>query len=149
MGSHGLLANLVALGVQDKYKVCELFDARTAYLQRCQEQNLQFDTLRRAKHSSMMTLFLLHNPEHSALMPTSCAACQRDVPPGTGWKCEQCPDFELCPGCYGEGQGNQHPHKLVVRCPGRWFHAGTCKASGLHAKCIMYVWSSSAVSPVR
>ena len=100
--------------MQDQGKVCDLFDARTTYLTLCQTHNLQFDTLRRAKHSSMMTLFHLHNPDHPAY-PTSCASCQGDVQPGTGYKCERCPDYELCGNCYAAGAHRQHPHPVVVR----------------------------------
>jgi hypothetical protein len=104
--------------VQDQGKVCDLFDARTTYLTLCQTHNLQYDTLRRAKHSSMMTLFHLHNPDHPAY-PTTCASCQRDVQPGTGYKCESCPEYEVCGNCYAAGAHRQHPHPLVVRCAAR------------------------------
>ena len=111
--------------MQDDPKVCELFDARTTYLAKCQEASLQFDTLRRAKHSSMMTLFHLHNPDHNAV-PSTCQGCSCEIVPGTGWKCSSCPEFEICANCYQAGRGAAHPHQpLVVRrpCCLAWSHA--------------------------
>jgi E1A/CREB-binding protein len=129
------------LRLQDKLRACDLFDARTAYLSRCQEQNLQFDTLRRAKHSSMMTLFHLHNPEH-ATPPTACAMCQNDVVPGTGWKCETCAEgFEVCANCYHSGAASrQHPHRLVVRARLLQVHV----APRLPAACLLQIHCQAA-----
>ncbi|XP_048536240.1 probable histone acetyltransferase HAC-like 1 [Triticum urartu] len=42
----------------------KFFDTRQAFLSLCQENHYQFDTLRLARHSSMMVLYHLHNPTH-------------------------------------------------------------------------------------
>jgi E1A/CREB-binding protein len=97
----------------DGLKFCEIFDSRTSYLIHCQMHNLQFDTLRRAKHSSMMTLFHLHNQSHLINL-TSCSFCQGDVPAGTGYRCETCGDVESCEACYDAGHASSHQHPLVV-----------------------------------
>ena len=86
---------------------CEFFDTRQAFLSMCQGNKYQFDTLRRAKHSSMMVLFHLHNPTEPAYVAT-CNLCSQEMDPGTGWRCETCPDFDVCDTCRNT-RGHAHP----------------------------------------
>ncbi|XP_062200474.1 histone acetyltransferase HAC1-like [Phragmites australis] len=89
----------------------ELFDTRQAFLSLCRGNQYQFDTLRRAKHSSMMVLYHLHNPSAPAFVST-CSFCYHDIETGHGWQCQVCSDFDVCNACYQNGTVN-HPHKLT------------------------------------
>eukprot|EP00775_Hariotina_reticulata_P014539 gene14539-14667_t len=61
----------------------EFFETRQAFLSLCQGNHYQFDSMRRAKHSSMMVLYHLHNPEAPAFSST-CNFCHVEIEPGTG-----------------------------------------------------------------
>ncbi|KAI5057544.1 hypothetical protein GOP47_0027559 [Adiantum capillus-veneris] len=98
---------------RDEIMECEYFDNRQAFLSLCQGNQYQYDTLRRAKHSSIMILYHLHNPNAPAFV-SSCAICHIELEPGQGWKCNTCPDYDVCTGCY-LGKELKHPHKLVAR----------------------------------
>ncbi|CAF2083571.1 unnamed protein product [Brassica napus] len=92
----------------------EFFDTRQAFLSLCQGNHYQYDTLRRAKHSSMMVLYHLHNPTAPAFVAT-CNACHLDIESGQGWRCEVCPDYDVCNACYSREGCVNHPHKLTNR----------------------------------
>lgn len=92
----------------------EFFDTRQAFLSLCQGNHYQYDTLRRAKHSSMMVLYHLHNPTAPAFV-TTCNVCNHDIETGQGWRCEECPDFDVCDACYQKDGGASHQHKLTHR----------------------------------
>ncbi|KAK1317719.1 Histone acetyltransferase HAC1 [Acorus calamus] len=96
----------------DEILESEFFDTRQAFLSLCQGNHYQYDTLRRAKHSSMMVLYHLHNPTAPAFV-TTCNVCHLDIETGQGWRCEVCPDFDVCNACYQKDGGVDHPHKLT------------------------------------
>ncbi|XP_074296793.1 histone acetyltransferase HAC1-like [Silene latifolia] len=96
---------------KDEILESEFFDTRQAFLSLCQGNHYQYDTLRRAKHSSMMVLYHLHNPTAPAFVIT-CCICRLDIETGQGWRCETCPDYDVCNACYQNGVID-HPHKLT------------------------------------
>ncbi|CAI9097131.1 OLC1v1033474C3 [Oldenlandia corymbosa var. corymbosa] len=96
---------------RDEILESEFFDTRQAFLSLCQGNHYQYDTLRRAKHSSMMVLYHLHNPTAPAFV-TTCNLCYLDIEAGQGWRCEICPEYDICNACYQKG-GIEHPHKLT------------------------------------
>ncbi|CAI9759917.1 unnamed protein product [Fraxinus pennsylvanica] len=104
----------VPVDTKDKDEILEseFFDTRQAFLSLCQGNHYQYDTLRRAKHSSMMVLYHLHNPTAPAFVMT-CNVCQHDIEAGQGWRCETCPDYDVCNACYQKEVGISHPHKLT------------------------------------
>ncbi|XP_062229754.1 probable histone acetyltransferase HAC-like 1 [Phragmites australis] len=89
----------------------ESFDTRQAFLSLCQGNHYQYDTLRRAKHSSMMVLYHLHNPTQPAFV-TTCNVCENDIETGQGWRCKEC-DYDECASCYKNNGGVNHVHKLT------------------------------------
>ncbi|KAF7843096.1 histone acetyltransferase HAC1-like [Senna tora] len=104
----------VSVDTKDKDEILEseFFDTRQAFLSLCQGNHYQYDTLRRAKHSSMMVLYHLHNPTAPAFV-TTCNICHLDIETGQGWRCEVCPDYDVCNACYQKDGGIDHPHKLT------------------------------------
>ena len=84
------------------------------FLSLCSGNHYQFDSLRRAKHSSMMVLYHLHNPQAPAFA-SNCNTCGVEVEAGQGWRCTVCSDFDQCNACYNNPV-KRHPHELKVRC---------------------------------
>ncbi|XP_039064043.1 histone acetyltransferase HAC12-like [Hibiscus syriacus] len=114
---HSLRRNMVddVLSDTDDKDVCMdngLFEDRYKFLFFCQKNNYQFDTLRRAKHTSMMILYYLHNPE-ALLATTNCCICNKDTPIGQCWHCETCSEFFVCAACYQRDGCSLHTHKLT------------------------------------
>ncbi|XP_078148849.1 putative histone acetyltransferase HAC-like 3 isoform X1 [Carex rostrata] len=94
----------------DPCKECEFFDSRIDLLNLCQKKMYQFDTLRRAKHSTMMILHHLHT--------RSCSTCHTELEPDEiSWRCPRCPGYHMCTSCYGRGVWEfAHDHELVRLC---------------------------------
>ena len=55
-----------------------LADARHALLEFLQQRNLEFNTLRKAKHSTAVILYYLHNKNAPGLIPV-CSSCKEDI----------------------------------------------------------------------
>lgn len=77
----------------------DLFENRQLFLNYCQGNNYQFDELRRAKHSTTMILYQLHNPSAPKFV-RQCGACQKEIGYESCYKCNVCSDFDLCLDCY-------------------------------------------------
>ena len=77
----------------------EFYDTRQQFLNLCQGNHYQFDDLRRAKHTSMMSLYHTHNPDVPKFLVT-CSNCNIDINSGCCYTSEQDTDFHLCQECY-------------------------------------------------
>ena len=95
----------------DKTVKNPLLETRHAFLSLCTANRYQFDMLRRAKHSTMMVLYHLHNPEAPAHLYT-CNECSQDILTGFRYHCSLCNhgDFDLCHNCATRAN---HEHPLV------------------------------------
>jgi len=77
----------------------EIFDTRQDFLNLCKGNHYQFDAPRRAKHTSMMVLWHLHN-KNAAKFIQSCIGCTREILSGVRYTCTTCTDIDLCAECY-------------------------------------------------
>ncbi|KVI09015.1 histone H3-K56 acetyltransferase, RTT109 [Cynara cardunculus var. scolymus] len=94
---------------KDDVLVNSFFETRDAFLNKCQKSHFQFDTLARAKYSSMMILYhLIHKPVTKPI----CTACHKDVLVDDCWHCDICAKFYVCESCYKMKGGAYHPHML-------------------------------------
>ena len=87
----------------------DIFITRQLFLDLCRNNNFQFDQLRRAKHSSMMILHHLHNPDAPAFVHL-CNNCQELLHTGSRWTCKVCEDVDYCRRCK---ETANHPHELI------------------------------------
>merc|ERR1712100_643916 len=78
---------------------CEFLNNRQAFLNLCQGNHYQFDHLRRAKHSSMMVLWHLHNRDAPKFVQ-QCTTCSREILTGYRFHCPTCADFDQCQELY-------------------------------------------------
>lgn len=90
---------------------CEFLNNRQAFLNLCQGNHYQFDMLRRAKHSSMMVLWHLHNRDAPKFVQ-QCAVCSREILTGNRYHCATCADYDICSECLSNPNVPRHPHPL-------------------------------------
>jgi len=94
---------------------CEFLNNRQAFLNLCRGNHYQFDEVRRAKHTSMMVLWHLHNRDAPKFVQ-QCVACNREILSGKRYHCSTCNDYDLCQDCYKNPEANRgsctHYHQL-------------------------------------
>ncbi len=90
---------------------CEFLNNRQLFLNLCQGNHYQFDSLRRAKHTSMMVLWHLHNRDAPKFVQ-QCAICSREILQGYRFHCPTCADFDMCQDCRRNPNIPPHPHPL-------------------------------------
>merc|ERR1712137_1054286 len=90
---------------------CEFLNNRQAFLNLCQGNHYQFDHLRRAKHSSMMVLWHLHNRDAPKFVQ-QCTTCSREILTGYRYHCPTCADYDQCHECVSNPNAPRHPHQL-------------------------------------
>merc|ERR1711988_208741 len=93
----------------------EHFDSRLSFLNLCTGNHYQFDQLRRAKHSSMMVLYHLHNPDAPKFVP-SCHLCHKEVIQGYRHNCPSC-EVDFCHTCYSAHGPRLHPQHPLRAIP--------------------------------
>lgn len=89
----------------------EFLNNRQAFLNLCQGNHYQFDQLRRAKHSSMMVLWHLHNRDAPKFVQ-QCTTCSSEILTGYRYHCPTCADFDQCQECVNNPNTPRHPHQL-------------------------------------
>jgi E1A/CREB-binding protein len=95
----------------DDVQESEHWDTRQSFLNLCQGNHYQFDQLRRAKFSSLLVLYLMHNPDAPKFLSV-CHLCHHEINTGMRRRCEQC-DIDFCQNCYQVNGGNRiHHHQL-------------------------------------
>jgi len=90
---------------------CEFLNNRQAFLNLCQGNHYQFDHVRRAKHSSMMVLWHLHNRDAPKFVQ-QCTTCSKEILSGYRFHCTICADFDQCQDCVQDPTKPRHPHQL-------------------------------------
>ncbi|GMF14594.1 unnamed protein product [Phytophthora lilii] len=103
-------------------QVPRFFGSRFMFHQLCSFAGYQFDSLRRAKHSTMMMLHHYFN-EQVVQLNVFCRECSLLITRADFWSCQSCDRYALCDTCYRR-LGNEHPHQLtfgptVLRVPPR------------------------------
>lgn len=88
------------------------FTAVLSFLRLLSGNHYQFDQVRRAKHTSMMVLWHLHNRDAPKFVQ-QCAVCSREILQGYRYHCNTCTDYDVCHECLTNPNVPRHPHNLT------------------------------------
>ncbi|KAM7538202.1 hypothetical protein Aperf_G00000064900 [Anoplocephala perfoliata] len=103
---HSTTASLPPISDPDALISSELMDSRDSFLQMAREKHLEFSSLRRAKYSTLVMLYELHNEGKQSFLYT-CNVCKDQIE--TRWHCNECDEYDLCNRCY---KTENHPHPM-------------------------------------
>lgn len=103
---HATTASLPPISDPDALISSELMDSRDSFLQMAREKHLEFSSLRRAKYSTLVMLYELHNEGKQSFLYT-CNVCKDQIE--TRWHCNECDEYDLCNRCY---KTENHPHPM-------------------------------------
>ena len=87
------------------------FDIRQTFLNLCQGNHYQFDQLRRVKHTSMMILYHVHNPDAPKFIRNCYNCSQPIIGGGPSYCCSSC-DIHFCYTCLKQHGSKIHNHQL-------------------------------------
>ncbi|KAK3871159.1 hypothetical protein Pcinc_023685 [Petrolisthes cinctipes] len=82
-------------------------DGRDTFLTLARKRHLEFSSLRRAKYSTMVMMYELHNQGQDRFVYT-CNHCKAHVE--TRYHCQECDYLNLCTSCF---KAEGHNHKMV------------------------------------
>ena len=110
-------ANALLAGIMDDTEDADdtqdsaFFDTRQTFLNLCQGNHYQFDQLRRVKHTSMMILYHVHNPDAPKFI-RNCYNCRNPIiGGGPSYCCSSC-DIHFCYTCLKQYGSKIHNHQL-------------------------------------
>lgn len=92
-------------------RVPRFFGSRFMFHQLCAHAGYQFDSLRRAKHSTMMVLHHYFNERAVAQANVFCCECCLLITHADFWWCSLCDRVAMCDACYTR-VGREHAHPL-------------------------------------
>jgi len=96
----------------DELMNCPFLDSRQTFLEMCQYRHYQFDSLRRAKYSSLMLLHHMLYPQSKSTRLV-CSECG-EIITHVRWHCTLClaSDYDVCGECLSTAQ-QHHEHELT------------------------------------
>eukprot|EP00924_Labyrinthula_sp_SR-Ha-C_P013817 snap_masked-scaffold_5-processed-gene-14.22-mRNA-1 protein AED:0.37 eAED:0.37 QI:0/-1/0/1/-1/1/1/0/1300 len=91
----------------------KFMESRHSFLALCVSNRYQFNQLRKAKHSSLMLLYHLHNPAAPAHLYT-CNSCGNDIIGLFRFSCSVCHEFSQCAACFNRLGHSHAMNKLII-----------------------------------